>query len=276
MQCACECNSIAALFLEAMKEFAQRVADLRQENGWSRARLAQEIGVDPSTVNRWESGESAPRQSAVIALAGKAGVNAVWLETGKGPKYIHATVDEAIEAGFYRGVNVSEDDDAGVANTKLLTLGEESLAYNAELVRVRVIEAGAGPGRTNGSEPRFEVFSRDYLERIDKSHSEKLVVGTVVGNSMVPAFSPGSRFFYRPLEHIIGSGSYVISFDGEEVLKDITMLSGGALVIGSRNKDYPSETLIPTEEDGHYRSELTQLVVQLRVVGKVVGVVTLE
>lgn len=41
---------------------------LREEKGWSRNQLAQFLGVDPSTVTRWEGG-SPPTGTAAVVLA---------------------------------------------------------------------------------------------------------------------------------------------------------------------------------------------------------------
>ena len=40
--------------------FAVLLRALRQERAWSRVRLAQELGVSESTVEKWERGDAVP------------------------------------------------------------------------------------------------------------------------------------------------------------------------------------------------------------------------
>jgi DNA-binding XRE family transcriptional regulator len=59
------------------------IVTLRQRHGWSQPQLAQELGVSPATVARWERGEGEIPQLARLALA--------WLmlagaRDGKGPE----------------------------------------------------------------------------------------------------------------------------------------------------------------------------------------------
>ncbi|MDD5703363.1 MAG: helix-turn-helix transcriptional regulator [Dehalococcoidales bacterium] len=43
-----------------MKEFKEKVRELRIRRGWSQVDMAREMGVSPSTVQRWESKGSQP------------------------------------------------------------------------------------------------------------------------------------------------------------------------------------------------------------------------
>lgn len=46
----------------------QEIRDLRDRLGWSRERLAQELGVSASTIVRWEAGATRPSNLATQAL----------------------------------------------------------------------------------------------------------------------------------------------------------------------------------------------------------------
>jgi len=45
----------------ADRDILSLVRDIRQKTGWTQERLAQEIGVSFSTVNRWERGKRKPQ-----------------------------------------------------------------------------------------------------------------------------------------------------------------------------------------------------------------------
>ena len=47
----------------------QQLIDWREGRGWSRAQLAQKVGVDAKTVRRWENGQVRPLLTHRIALA---------------------------------------------------------------------------------------------------------------------------------------------------------------------------------------------------------------
>ena len=52
-----------------MRITATDIVALRQRHGWSQPQLAQELGVSPTTVARWERGEGGIPQLARLALA---------------------------------------------------------------------------------------------------------------------------------------------------------------------------------------------------------------
>jgi transcriptional regulator with XRE-family HTH domain len=54
---------------DALIEFGPRLSELRQARGWSQVKLAQEAGLDPSTVSRFEAGSRAPERDTVLKIA---------------------------------------------------------------------------------------------------------------------------------------------------------------------------------------------------------------
>ena len=50
-------------------EFANRLAALRKEHGYSQEELAEKLGVSRQAVSKWECGESSPDTDNLIALA---------------------------------------------------------------------------------------------------------------------------------------------------------------------------------------------------------------
>ncbi|WP_165247537.1 helix-turn-helix transcriptional regulator [Adlercreutzia sp. ZJ141] len=55
-----------------------RVCSERNNRGWTQAELAERVGVDKSTVVRWEAGGSIP-QEKMIKMRGLFGCDIDWL-----------------------------------------------------------------------------------------------------------------------------------------------------------------------------------------------------
>lgn len=74
------------------KAMGERIAQERREmsarlrRDVTRAEVAQAIGVDGGTVTKWENGEVAPRDDALIRLASFFGVTRGWLRWGELPR----------------------------------------------------------------------------------------------------------------------------------------------------------------------------------------------
>jgi transcriptional regulator with XRE-family HTH domain len=51
------------------REFGSLLTKLREARGWSQGRLAQQAGIDPSSVSRFEAGTRAPERDTVYRLA---------------------------------------------------------------------------------------------------------------------------------------------------------------------------------------------------------------
>ncbi len=62
---------------------AARIESARMRAGLSQAQLARRMGIERQSVQQWENGETAPRQSRLTKLAQVLGVNAQWLLTGE-------------------------------------------------------------------------------------------------------------------------------------------------------------------------------------------------
>lgn len=62
----------------------QRIEQVRHALGLTQRGLAEKLGLSTRTVNRWEAGAVAPRQSMVEQIAKLGGVTVSWLLTGEG------------------------------------------------------------------------------------------------------------------------------------------------------------------------------------------------
>lgn len=63
----------------------ERIGRARNALGWTRERLAEEAGVRPEQVSRWESGSRVPKRESVLKLARAMGVTVADLELGSQP-----------------------------------------------------------------------------------------------------------------------------------------------------------------------------------------------
>lgn len=74
----------------------ERMAKARRFAGITQIEMAEQLGVNPATINRWEKGASKVTRADVIAWAYVTGVELAWLEEGDGA--VTATVTQR-----YRG-----------------------------------------------------------------------------------------------------------------------------------------------------------------------------
>lgn len=84
----------------------ERIAKARSKCGFTAPQLAQRLGIKPSTVVRWESGETSPRANRLDQLAGVLNVPLLWLIAGADlPPSVHQpefSETHAIEAKIER------------------------------------------------------------------------------------------------------------------------------------------------------------------------------
>lgn len=62
------CGEVAGT-MRAVDELNQTYHQLWRKSGWTRARIARELGVNYTSVYRWESGETTPEASKLLLLA---------------------------------------------------------------------------------------------------------------------------------------------------------------------------------------------------------------
>ncbi len=62
-----------------MKEFAERLKDLRLEKGLSQRELAKSVNISHVAIARWESASRVPNAEAVVTLAKFFGVTTDYL-----------------------------------------------------------------------------------------------------------------------------------------------------------------------------------------------------
>jgi transcriptional regulator with XRE-family HTH domain len=62
-----------------MAEIKDRLYDLRNKNGLNRVEMAQRLGLNKSSITRFENGETKPSLDLMIKIANEFGVTLDWL-----------------------------------------------------------------------------------------------------------------------------------------------------------------------------------------------------
>ncbi len=78
----------------------QRIREVREEQGISRAQLAQAAGLSSTTLSDLELDRS-KSTTKLHRIAGRLRVNVAWLETGRGPKELVVSDDEWTDVDAY-------------------------------------------------------------------------------------------------------------------------------------------------------------------------------
>ena len=77
-------------------EIGARLKEVHRDSGLSQETFARSLGVSKSALNRYISGKSEPRASAIRLLLENYRVNPTWLITGRGAKYFERVGEEQI------------------------------------------------------------------------------------------------------------------------------------------------------------------------------------
>lgn len=95
----------------AAMTFGERLAEAREDMDWSQKDLAQRLNQDQSTVAKWETGDSRPRDLAEIGFRAShlLGVNPSWLIVGEGAKK-----GETPMRDYYRKIESLPEEDRDV------------------------------------------------------------------------------------------------------------------------------------------------------------------
>lgn len=83
-----------------MEDVSKRLIKLREENGLSKIEMASKIGINKSSITRYESGEIKPNLDMMITISKTFGVSLDWLagfDTEKEVKY-SPVIRECIES----------------------------------------------------------------------------------------------------------------------------------------------------------------------------------
>ena len=58
---------------------AEKILELRKQNGWSQEELAEKVGVSRQSISKWESAQSVPDLDKILVLSRIFGVSTDYL-----------------------------------------------------------------------------------------------------------------------------------------------------------------------------------------------------
>ena len=214
--------------------FAETLARALDERGLTQSDLARTLGVTQPTISDYVNGKKTPSRKNLEQLI--------------------------------RLLDLEPAD--------LVAPAEPPLADDVVLIPVR----GEGASRhiygDNDRDERVHAFSRSELLRLTNRNPERLASFIVSGDSLAPEILPNSVIVYWPQEQFTGDGLYVLKIDGTELAKRVQVLPGGALELLPVNAAYKPELLLPVpnaDTRNTYRSQRTELVTTIQVLGKIVA-----
>lgn len=165
------------------RELGKRLLVMREAAFRTQARLAEELGVDPSLISRWESGERVPDEGIFKALVRILQVNVDWLLSGEGQMW-RLDVPESKELKHVEGMR-----------------------------EVPIL------GVVPGSDPFAPglVPEGSILVPLEITKHPRAFALRVMGDSMSPKIEDGDMIFVEPLDgNTPRQGSIVIALLGEE------------------------------------------------------------
>jgi phage repressor protein C with HTH and peptisase S24 domain len=203
-----------------------RIKEARRAAKLTQKALAQKVGMTQGTLSELETGES--KSSTLLpSLAAALGVNALWLETGKGPMTQEAAANTATDIRDLvpgsRGVHESGPDDSTM--TQIMKV---KIKVQAGITGFQV-EPEHYEGETQGvptSWMRQQGFQKEAMLSI-----------TVGGDSMEPALYDGDVIVVNTRDTKLVSGAvYVVNYEGEVVVKRM-LRDAGQWWLASDNPD---------------------------------------
>lgn len=223
-------------YIRDMNTIGERIKSMRDELGLSQGELAKLSGVTQATIGNVEAGiRNQPRK--LISIAAALGVNAEWLETGRGPKEAPTkSIDASNVRPNLRPVRTWDNEDE---------LAQPEYFFIPALE----LKVSCGDGSI-----AFEVDTRNQPMAMTRAWAKKngfpvadLFTVQAQGNSMQHRIMDGASVTIlkqQESDRIIAGKIYLIVFDGEWYLKYLTPQPTGDIVVRSENSnDYPNWTI---------------------------------
>ncbi|KRB73461.1 hypothetical protein ASE07_06305 [Noviherbaspirillum sp. Root189] len=212
----------------------KRIREARTEAGLSQKQLATKAGVSQSAISQLETGES-QAASSTASMAAALGVNALWLESGKGPKRADTYTGEERRAEN-RSDKLTEDSPYAHFNA----------GPNLELRPGRYVAiVGIGQGGPDGyisidDYPSGQGDGRIYTYSPDPD----AYAIRVRGDSMRPRIKSGEYIVAEPgVEAQPGDDVVVKLRNDKAMVKELLWVRDGEISFGSINDSVPPITL---------------------------------
>ncbi|ENQ9593724.1 XRE family transcriptional regulator [Enterobacter cloacae complex sp. 370H10] len=211
--------------------FSERLAQAMKHAGYTQGRLAKDVGMAQSSVNKLLKDANGSRKT--VEIASVLGVRPEWLSTGEG-----------------------EMASSGAREPTALYQVKPSLngIYRVDVLDVK---ASAGPGTVVTSDFIETIRAIEYTNEQARAlfgnrPATHVKVITVNGDSMDGTISPGDQIFVDTgVTHFDGDGVYVFVFGKTLHVKRLQMQRDRLAVI-SDNPIYEKWYVEPEDEDAFY------------------------
>lgn len=233
---------------------SDRLVEVREKNGYTRRRLADELGRPYATITKYETGEREPGHTYIIEIARKFGVTTDYLlelDAFAPNKKAPSKKDEADEiAERYRGLDehgqgavkailnfehaavIAEKKQSGTPRRPELKAAKRSDGF----IELRVYDQPAAAGLGN--------YLDDPDFHIEQYPANEIPEGTdfgirVSGDSMSPDIRNGSTAFVQSRSTIEPGKIGIFLVNGESFCKKLMVDKGkGQIRLVSLNSDY--------------------------------------
>ena len=204
----------------------QRIKQVRKELGITQVQLAKAAKVNQSTIADLERGRTNNTTSAA-QIAQALGVNAMWLDEGKGEKLSRTAIQNFEQAPDVRDY----------------------------VPLISMVQAGSF------CEAIDSLHVGDSFEQIPTSYPKKrhTFALEVSGESMMPRFPPGMRLIVEP-EMEYQSGDFVIAKNGGDATFKQIVKDGGVWYLKPLNTQFPTLPLA----DSHVIGVVREAVIKFR------------
>lgn len=211
--------------------FSERLAQAMKNAGYTQGRLAKDVGMAQSSVNKLLKDANGSRKT--VEIASVLGVRPEWLSTGEGEMASSGTREPAALYQVKPSLN-------GI--------------YRVDVLDVK---ASAGPGSIVTSDFVETIRAIEYTTEQARAlfgnrPATHVKVITVNGDSMDGTISPGDQIFVDTgVTHFDGDGVYVFVFGKTLHVKRLQMQRDRLAVI-SDNPIYEKWYVKPEDEDAFY------------------------
>ncbi len=222
----------------------ERIRQRRHSLDLSQARLAVALGIDQSTVAKWERGPNSPRHGTLQRLAECLGVSAAWLIGGEEPVRASDGLGLALgetavigERPRLEGLGLAEDGGRGPEGAGRLV--RRTVSRGARDLPVLGVVVG-------GDDAVFDFNGQvnEYLERpsqLDGVHNAYALY--VLGDSMEPRYLEGEIVYVNPNRPVTRGCFIAVEFGspdggpGKGMIKQFVKRTPTTLVLRQLNPD---------------------------------------
>ncbi len=180
-----------------------RIKEARRDKKLTQKQLADKVGIKQPTLSELENGDSAGT-TMIASFAAALGVNALWLETGKGEKHSPQELKKVIA--------VDENDKSFIQIRKV------KLRLSAGIT-------GFLPDQDVGDDSSISI-PRKWIEA-KGFFADDLVAIKVRGESMYPSLNEGDTVVINTSDTIPRDGIvFAMNYEGEAVIKRLSRDAG--------------------------------------------------